>query len=194
MNRSDPQKRLLDWIEGNAWWTILLGLPAAGGYFGHLANWRPSELIGLIAVLFGAAIAAMTLLFWRRVRLAQSEAALKQAMLQRGLAPDEIERLMACSSQPPPPPQTEEQAVEDLAACLHESAISDSVIAQVFTAIRLAEPPLKRSICHAIRGLAGDSGDEAEEKQILAALRGLCESNLLTEAGSAPRRFAPQAH
>jgi hypothetical protein len=177
MNRSDPQKRLLDWIEENAWWAMLFGLPGAGAVLAHLANWSAVELIGLMAVLFGAALAAMALLFWRRVRLAQADAALKQAMLEQGLSPDDIERLLTCPSAPPHPPQTEEEAIEDLAACLRQSAISETVMAQVFTAVRAAEPPLRLPICHAIRGLAGESGDEADEKQILAAVRSFCGSD-----------------
>src|SRR5271170_5889459 len=59
-----------------------------------LANWSPPELIGLIGVLTAAALVITGLLFWRRVRLAQADAACKQAMLERGLSVDEIERLL----------------------------------------------------------------------------------------------------
>jgi len=174
MNRSKSQKRLLDWIEENAWWAMLFGLPGLGGLLAHFGNWSPAELIGLTAVLATAAIIATGLLFWRSVRLVQADAALKQSMLQRRLTLDEIERLLSSDAGPPQPPPTDDQAIEELAACLHQSGVSEPVIEEVFTAVRAAESPIRQSLCHAIQGLSGDSGNEADEKEILAAVRGLC--------------------
>ena len=131
MKPSKPPEPPLHWIEENAWWILVFGLPALGGLFAHFANWKPAELIGLTAVLAAAAITAMGLLFWRRVRLAQTDASLKLTMLQRGLTPDEIERLLSADFRPPPVPPTDEQILEELATCLHQSGISETVIEKV---------------------------------------------------------------
>ena len=45
---------------------------------------------------------------------------------------------------------------------------------QVFRAVRAAEPATRLLLCHAVRGLAGESGAGATDEQILAAVRGLC--------------------
>lgn len=103
----------------------------------------------------------------------------------RGLTPEEIERVLSCHLGPPQPPHTEEQAIEELAACLHKSGVSKIIIAQVFTAVRASEPPIRQALCYAIRGLGGDSGDEAGEKEIMAAIRGLSGN------GSRPAETAP---
>lgn len=148
-----------------------------------------------VAILVGAALAAMALLFWRHVRLAEADAALQQSMLQRGLTPDEIERLLSCPSEPPPAPATEEQAVGELATCLHQSGVSETVMEQVFAAVRDTEAPMRQALCHALRGLAGEAGDEATEKEMLAAIRGLCGNSRppAGEAASPALRSEPTA-
>ena len=57
MNRSASQKRIVDLIDENVWWVMLIGFPAAGVILGYLARWSPSELIILVAVLLGALFA-----------------------------------------------------------------------------------------------------------------------------------------
>ena len=59
-----------------------------------LSHWTPLEWIGLIGVLAASALAMTALLFWRRVRLAQADAACKQGLLQKGLSADDAERLI----------------------------------------------------------------------------------------------------
>jgi hypothetical protein len=174
MNRSPSPKTFFNLLGENVWLVLLFGLPAVGGLFGHLAKWSPGELEVLVAILVAAVIAAMTLYFWHRVRLAQADAALKQSMLQRGLTPDEIERLLCCQSGPPEEPPTEERAIEEVAACLRKSNVSVAAMEQVFTAMRIAEPPTRQALLSAIRGLAGEWGNSANEKAVLAVVRGLC--------------------
>ncbi len=185
MNRSPPKKTVGDLIGENAWWVILVGLTAAGGLLGHLAEWRPGELIALVAVLLAAALAGMALYFWHRVRLAQADAALKQSMLQRGLTPDDIERLLACQLGPPEVgvAETEERAIEEVAAYLKKSNVSVAAMEQVFVALRDAEPPQRQAILAAIRGLAGEWGNGASEKAVLAVIRGLCGNGRPPAAG-----------
>ena len=173
MNRSDPHKRLLDLVEHNAWLFIAIGIPALGGILGYFANWSPAELIGLIAVLVAAGIATTGLLFWRRVRLAQADAALKQGMLQRGLTPDEIERLIRVDTTNQTLPRADDAAIEELAECLGACEVPEAVIEQIMGAVRAAEPPMRQPVCSAVLGLVRGSGGDATEEKILAVVRGL---------------------
>jgi hypothetical protein len=169
-----PENRPWRWFEENWLLILLFGGPALTGGAAALAHWTPEELIGLMAVLLAAVLVAVGLVFWRRVRLGQADAALKQALLQKELTVEEIERLVTCRQEQTQPQRTAEQAVEDMAACLRQSGASEKVIEQVFTAVRLADPALRLVLFHAIRGLAGENGCKAKEKQILATVRGLC--------------------
>jgi hypothetical protein len=69
------------------------------------------EMIGLVAVLGGLLCAILIPLVaivasqWRRVRLAQLEAHLKEQMLAKGMPAAEIEQVLKASSLPPTPPE-----------------------------------------------------------------------------------------
>jgi hypothetical protein len=57
--------------------------------------WGPIGIIGLI----GATIVAIIgFIQWRKVRIAEMEATLKQQMLDRGMSADEITRVLAATS------------------------------------------------------------------------------------------------
>jgi len=60
------------------------------------------QLIGLVAVVGGLLYAAIAVVVnqWRRVRIAETEAAIKQQMLDRGMTADEIEKVMLASREP----------------------------------------------------------------------------------------------
>jgi hypothetical protein len=147
-------------------------------------QWAPLEWVGLVAVLAASALGMTGLLFWRRVRLAQADAAWKQGLLQRGLSAEEIERLIRGATASPPSLHTENQTIEDLAACLQRCGASEDVMEQVFRAVRTAEPPARLALWHAIQGLAGESGEEATNEQILATVRGLCGNQSAPFGGS----------
>jgi hypothetical protein len=60
---------------------------------------RP-QVLGILLPISGAFLVAITAIVaanWRRVRLAELEAALKKDMLDRGLTVDEIERILNAS-------------------------------------------------------------------------------------------------
>jgi hypothetical protein len=139
-----------------------------------LSKWSPFELVGLIAVLTAAALVMTALIFWRHISLAQADAAAKQSLLQIGLSSEEIERLLRGGPVASQSPVTEIEAIQDMAKCLGQSGVSEGAIEQIFSALRAVDPPTRLALCHAIRGLAGDSGAEASEEQILATMRGLC--------------------
>jgi hypothetical protein len=65
-----------------------------------LAKFNAGEMIGLVAVAVGPLIAMVAIVAgqWRRVRIAEMEAALKQQMLDKGMSAAEIEKVMIASS------------------------------------------------------------------------------------------------
>jgi hypothetical protein len=65
-------------------------------------KFNAGELIGLAAVLIGpvVAIVAVVSTQWRKVRIAELEAALKQQMLDKGMSADQIEQVMNASQDP----------------------------------------------------------------------------------------------
>jgi len=64
-----------------------------------LANFSPGQIIGLVAVTGGILLAAVSVMAtqWRRVRIAELETALKQQMLEKGMSPAEIEKVVNAS-------------------------------------------------------------------------------------------------
>lgn len=64
-----------------------------------LTRFSAGEFIALAAVLIGpiVAIVAVVSTQWRKVRIAEMEAALKQQMLERGMSADQIEQVMHAS-------------------------------------------------------------------------------------------------
>ena len=60
------------------------------------------ELIGFTAVIAGPLIAIVAIIMsqWRRVRVAEMDAALKQQMLDKGMSAAEIEQVMRASLEP----------------------------------------------------------------------------------------------
>jgi hypothetical protein len=64
-----------------------------------LAKLSAGELIALTAVIVGPliAITAIVMTQWRRVRVAEMEATLKQQMLDKGMSAAEIEQVMGAS-------------------------------------------------------------------------------------------------
>jgi len=79
-----------------------------------LARFQPGEFIGLVAVLVGPLIAVTAVVAsqWRRVRIAEMEAALKQQMLDKGMSAAEIEQVLGASQGGKPSASTGNEAVD----------------------------------------------------------------------------------
>jgi hypothetical protein len=139
----------------------------------HLANWSPLEVI-LIGVLTAAALVVTGLQFWRRVSLAHAEAALKQAMLQRGLTPDEIERLLRVDSTPtqaPVPPLTDNQAIAELVGLLGAREVPTNEMEQILAAVMAVEPANRHVVCSSLLKFCEVSDGDSEK--MLAVVRAL---------------------
>jgi hypothetical protein len=66
-----------------------------------LSRLSGDDLIGVVAIVGGFLIAAIAILalHWRRIRVAEIEANLKQQMLERGMSAAEIAQVVRASSQ-----------------------------------------------------------------------------------------------
>jgi hypothetical protein len=61
-----------------------------------LTRFEPGQLIGLVAVAGGllCAVVAIVADYWHKIRRAETEAALKQDMLNRGMSAEEIRTVL----------------------------------------------------------------------------------------------------
>ena len=174
MAPSSSRQTFFEFLENNVWWFFIFGPPALGGLCAYLAKWETTDLVILTSVLLGTGVVVTALYFWHRVRIVQAEAALKQAMLQRDLSPDEIERLLLANVTPPDPPRTDAQAIEELMECLAKASVPATTIEQVLKSLRELESPLKQVVCSAVVGLLrGSVGGVTTKEKIMAVVHGL---------------------
>jgi SOS response regulatory protein OraA/RecX len=70
--------------------------------FEFLSKFNSGDFIGLVAVVGGLTIPVVAILAtqWRRVRIAEMEASLKQQMLDKGMSAAEIEQVMKANQEP----------------------------------------------------------------------------------------------
>src|ERR1022692_869058 len=76
-------------------------IPERGHFmFDFLSTLKGGELIGLAAVIMGPMVAIVAVIAsqWRRVRVAEYEATLKQQMLDKGMSAAEIVQVMKATS------------------------------------------------------------------------------------------------
>jgi hypothetical protein len=170
----ESNNKLQQWIEENYWLFALFGVPVVGAILAHLAHWSPAELIVLVGVLLVAGILITALLFWRRVRLVQAEAALKTAMLQRGLTVDEMERLLRAgprAERPPPPLTTEDQIIGEIVGHMTGPDVSEQDLEKVLAALTAVEPGKKLALCSTLLRMIKMSDPDPD--RMLAVIRGL---------------------
>jgi hypothetical protein len=123
------------------------------------ALWLPALMLSGAFIAASGAFAHA----WQKVRTADADARLKQAMLARGLSMDEMQVLLQ------PPAMLDEQLVEKLGNLLAER--DAATIEYVMRAFDASDLPRKRLLYHAILGLC-EGGDPSEE-QMLAVVVGL---------------------
>jgi hypothetical protein len=115
---------------------------------------------------------------WQKVRRADREAALKEAMIQRGLSVEEMERLLRAGSKAPEESAynaTDDDAIEELSEKLAESHASAPTVEEVMTGLRDADSSTRQTICRAVKAVInGAEGGDPIDPLILAVVRGLC--------------------
>ena len=129
-----------------------------------LSQQTPEQLTGLASVL-GAFVVVLTAIItaqWKRVRCeelrtrhAETEAALKQEMIQRGMSADEIIRVLDCGVSKPPSDE-ERRARKDSA--LMQQMIDNGMSADEI--VRVLETARKKAL------------HQAKDEPVLAARRG----------------------
>jgi hypothetical protein len=156
-----------------------------------LSKFDSGELIGLVAMTGGMALglilglAGILTYHFRRSRQLEMEAALKQDMLQRGLAAADIERVMRATSPEPYQGQvapfleanrelTDQEAEAQVAAALVTLGVDPDKIEQAVAAVRGAPRGTKQTVARMVAKMATAGADE---DQVLAAVNSLCRSS-----------------
>lgn len=156
-----------------------------------LSKFDSGELIGLIAMTGGMALglilglAGILTYHFRRSRQLELEAALKQDMLQRGLAAADIERVMRATTPESQHGQvlpfleanremTDQEAEAQVAASLVALGVSADLIEPTVAAVRGAPRGTKQTVARMVAKMAAEGADE---DQVLAAVTSLCRSS-----------------
>jgi hypothetical protein len=164
-----------------AWFILLPGVGAGAGYF---SQWASTDIILLVAVLAAAALVVMGMVIWWRIRLAQADAMVKQAMLQRGLSMEEIERLVSLGMTRDEPaaaksvasaPMDDGLMVQELTSWLAQADVSEATLAQVLSAFWTADSSKRCLIYRAVRGLFEVAS--LNEERVLAVIRSLSQQD-----------------
>lgn len=156
-----------------------------------LSQWQPQELLTLLGILVGAALALAWVLAWRRIRLAQEDAALKREMLQRNLTVEEMERLLRARVAPDEPPPLPGDLIEELTTYLGQHEVTGETLTEIMGLVREAPLPRLQAVTRTVAGLsagAEEAGRELTGAEILAAIQGLCGP-----AAGSPRESAGAA-
>ncbi len=175
--------RLWDFIEGNWFWIMLFGVPGIGAATGRFASWSPTEITTLAGILAITLVCLTALTFWKRVRVAQAEAAVTQAMLQRELTVEEMERLQRASTtwgQETEGEGTEDEETQQLGELVNQLAVqgvSDPVTEQVLVAFRGAETRTRRQLAHTLITLAENGNASNERVQVIVRSLGQQKAN-----------------
>ncbi len=126
----------------------------------------------LFATITITSLTATIVRAWHKVRQAEADTALKQAMLQRGLSVEDIERLSGSAEAP----LSEETVGRALGECLGSSSLEYSAPAleKAMSIFQAADLPSKRLLVRTLQGIVKGEGALSEE-QLLGLIRGLCQ-------------------
>jgi hypothetical protein len=164
------------------------------------------QMIGLVSVLGpligGALIAVVGILAtqWRRVRLAEMEANLKQQMLDKGMPAAEIEQVLKASSHPPSPAEnsafTGAPGIDKftLVKFMAENSLSGEDIVRVLRAFdgppdqSLGSSPASKEKAALVEHLIGQEMPAEEIERVLRAFHGQPEDGRIRKewAGGKP--------
>ncbi len=136
------------------------------------ATWKPSEVIGLAAILAGclAVVLIVALGVWCAIRHAETAANLKRDMLQRGLSVDEIERVLRAPAEDHT--SVSEKGLEAaLASLLVQNEIPAPTLERVLRAFQATDPATKKAVYDSLEEIIGG---EPSEEQLLAAVKAFC--------------------
>jgi hypothetical protein len=140
-----------------------------------LSRWKPGEVIAGLAVILGCLTAIVwgVAIFWCWARRTEVRANLMRDFLQRGLAVEEIERLLRVQHDPTPAAKlvNERELEANLASLLVQYEVSAATIEQVVRVYQGTDPATKKAVYDAIEEML-ESG--AGEDQLLTAIRTLC--------------------
>ena len=145
---------------------------------GGLSDVMTANLIAGLSVLAALTLVAVVWIVaraYRQVQKLRLATALRQDVLKdllaRGLAPEEIERVLQGSAVVPEPKDTAGDHEADAAVHLNVLKVSGPIIEQALAVVRGAGPDAKKAVRDALEHLIGTF---PSEEQVLATVRGLC--------------------
>lgn len=123
-----------------------------------LHRMNPDDFLGLIAIVGTGLVFLISFIAyqWRRVRVAEMEATLKQDMIHKGMSVDEIERLLRVGTKPPRPVDV---SPAGLAAHMGAYSYDADDIQRVLRAISQRGVPLTPEEMRSIRKMVADWAD-----------------------------------
>jgi hypothetical protein len=157
-----------------------------------MSDSESTVMIVFLALSFGAwIIPAVIYTLVTNVRKAIESAhlaALKQSMVEKGMAVEEIERVLRASAKPA---EVEDSPVVKLTKKLAEHEVPANVIREILAAFRGAEPSMRRAVVESVVAMLDDVG--ADTERVLAAVWGLCGSAPAPESRPKDYRFTDEA-
>jgi hypothetical protein len=147
-----------------------------------LSKLRSDELAVLLFLSIGALIALTAIVahHWRRLRQLEIETALKQALLQKGMNAEEIERVVnatqgaAHAGTPPVTTLNDKQLEAKIAADLAAYGVAADRIEQALEAVMGAGSDTKRAVAEIVPQMIENGTDEG---LILTAIQTLCRAD-----------------
>ena len=143
----------------------------------YFMTWQPAQLIALCAVLAVLILGLAALRAYVVVRNKQADAVLRQAMLQRGLSVDDMERLLKKQDDGLLGLATKTGTVENVYWEMVQRlrGYSPSTVAAVLRAYKAADGQTQELLSQALHALLSE--DDATEEQVLAVVRSLADAD-----------------
>jgi hypothetical protein len=152
-----------------------------------LAKLEAGHVVAIVAIFCGFLTASIAIIFgiWQHVRTSESETALKHDMVQRGLAADEIQKILSASSSKPDlsrdpgravgevggVPMNAAEMVAHIGTSLIAHGLTGDGLAMVMPAIQSAPNNTKEAIANALSNLEDEN---VSDEQVLALVRSMC--------------------
>ena len=157
-----------------------------------LVRCQPLEFIALVAVIVGAVVGLVGLMAWRQVRLKQTEAALKQEALRKGLSVAEIQQLLKPTlGLFVAKPRTDAEAIREVARGLTTMGTSGPDFEQCMALIQATDSATRLAVAEVSEGMIEEAWEYANKEQLVAIIRGLCVEARSDDSGNPDIRDIP---
>jgi len=158
----------------------------------------PEAFTNLYFLFFGSgavvAVVAIVAGAWTSIHRTRQESELKRDMLRRDMSVEDIERVLAATSDSegrsnsPAVTGMDSSSLQEVVSQLAENHASPAVIEEVLTALRSVDVPTQALVSVAVQTFYASAEDGADGEQILAVVRPLCRPKAQTTERAAQVR------